>query len=634
MASNDARIAWISDIHLRSAYAKGKAKDRVCKIFKDFIEKIAISNHNLDYLIISGDIGFAGNSDEYKLFDKYFLEPLHHAFTLTGRVPRIITIPGNHDISWSADLAFKKYLATYTSKSAGFRERSAFIGEHKPEFEKCFGAYTKFFSRTDSEMTRQFFDFESKRIFVDPNYQSKKLYGYVVDYYKEIIFVMLNSAWYSIGDNFNKLLVSENPNSIVSDIKKLGNDLETKDIIDAAVVKLLDLKSKIVEFGSQIANADMFPLEELWKKILENPKFTVVTIMHHPPAWLSWSEMYSYKDSKKEPALVKILRNSDLLLTGHEHVPVTKNQEYDGAGFFHLKGGMFMEDDIRKEDYFLHSRFSRLIIHNFRDGCSYEEEKFLYDKDQPVDPWTKPYDSGKQIINTREHRISEQREKRIIEKFSEFDIPAFLEKKLGRKEVPETIDLGVFVRPFGDFRVATYRWKEDVRVVILVKEGLTFFQPEAALDPEPTEEKVRILYECVHKIIEAVSKIENPPISIKIHFILLDLLVIKSLTEFQYPIIELADIVGPPRSEIRLSNNGTKSSEEVYSDIVRFSEQVFNNFRNSFFTIYETEALDLVAKGNPSIDIQAFMNHFNPVSRIKFILDILSFWDFEKYIPR
>ena len=88
-------ITWlhISDIHLRSD--KKWSQDVVLKAMCKNIEEQRAAGNELDFVLMTGDIAFSGNTEEYKLAESFFED-----FQVASGVPkeRIFCVAGNHDI--------------------------------------------------------------------------------------------------------------------------------------------------------------------------------------------------------------------------------------------------------------------------------------------------------------------------------------------------------------------------------------------------------------------------------------------------------------------------------------------------------------------------------------------------------
>lgn len=101
----EVNILHLSDLHYGieqdATRAENRRRFRQNQIFKKLIETlknddIVPVNWKPDVIVISGDIAWRGNSEEYTTFNDEFIVPLTNALGLTK--DKIITCPGNHDI--------------------------------------------------------------------------------------------------------------------------------------------------------------------------------------------------------------------------------------------------------------------------------------------------------------------------------------------------------------------------------------------------------------------------------------------------------------------------------------------------------------------------------------------------------
>jgi predicted MPP superfamily phosphohydrolase len=106
-------IAWlqVSDIHMR--LRDEWSQDVVLRAMADSIRQRRAQDLTLDFILVTGDLGFSGKKEEYDLVAR-FLDELASA----AEVPRerIFIVPGNHDVNRSRQqLCFQGARAVLTS---------------------------------------------------------------------------------------------------------------------------------------------------------------------------------------------------------------------------------------------------------------------------------------------------------------------------------------------------------------------------------------------------------------------------------------------------------------------------------------------------------------------------------------
>lgn len=324
-------IAWLSDIHFMEGYADGTNSPWVEAQCRDTINHLTEKHPELDYLVLNGDIAFKGSAQEYELFSHLFLKKIKVAYPSL----KILSVPGNHDVDWKS----AKFLIESLKKTdmPTYDVRTGLLKKGKmSEFEKPFENYKGFITENGINSC------EGKM-------HESGLYGWQVDHANKIVFVLLNSAWYSIGPLFDDLIAE------FCDEKKMN------------IGEALKIKSGIAEFGNQvIGNELMFDFFfKMTTPFSDYPAYTFITIMHHPIHWLSWYETYGLTQTAQESkTLYRILKKSSFLLTGHEHIPGHVPHQQMFKDVYHLQAGCFLEErttgDISSTQ---HNRFSVLQIH-------------------------------------------------------------------------------------------------------------------------------------------------------------------------------------------------------------------------------------------------------------------------------
>ena len=197
------RILHLSDIHLGTS---DQAKKYFAQLATDLTQNLKVKQ--LNYLVLSGDIANYSTIEEYnaafelvdKLVNRYGLNP-----------DRVITVPGNHDLSW--DLSEEAY--DFVSK----RKLPKTLKEEEYIDAGNLGAFIR-----DEERYQKRFKHFSDRFY-------KKVYSrtYPLEYDQQailhpcpedkILFLALNSCWEL--DHHYKDRASINPNAISNAIDQI-----------------------------------------------------------------------------------------------------------------------------------------------------------------------------------------------------------------------------------------------------------------------------------------------------------------------------------------------------------------------------------------------------------------------------
>jgi hypothetical protein len=349
------RLLWLSDIHFRDKYDTPDYRtylDSYLQGFVETIEKYVTKNGNLDYILLSGDIAFSGIEDDYTAFNKMVLTPLISKLEELGtNKTKIICIPGNHDISRKEFPSEWKQEAKNTA-SKRYTNRNKTLNEKISDFQAQFRDYTlfcKYILRGNS------INSDSDK---DTYKKNNNLHGIYFDHDLKLKFFMLNSAWYCIN--------AQQANAASSWTKK----------------ELLEINNISQEFGGLIVGQDLIK-EDVETIINEHTDYNLITMIHHPLHWLFWGELYSYNEEGSENfPLNKLLKYTDVLLSGHEHLPIgikTKKID-DNRNSYHFMAGQFLEDTFStsfSDTRFQNNRFSILEI----GEDELKEIRFLYKGD-------------------------------------------------------------------------------------------------------------------------------------------------------------------------------------------------------------------------------------------------------------
>ncbi|GAB3330148.1 hypothetical protein GCM10027299_34550 [Larkinella ripae] len=345
-------ILWLSDIHFRVKYSE---IDNLKEYFESFIDTVE-EYHKIKpihWIIVSGDLAYSGSVEEYEALFNMLLQPLLVRLSFDLSSPNLITIPGNHDVRWD-DINLDFYLSKETDFFERFTKKNNQLSSsnvNAKKFKNIFRDYSNFFRK---------FSFGSDFI-LSSDYSLERLYGYLIDKSSKIIFVLVNSAWFSFGSK--------------------AEDILEANIVDKSDDWVKKARAVLTEFGGQIVGRNIFPQQDLFRFINENPDYLVITVMHHPLHWLEWGEMYNYSGSGASSLfLPHLLSETDIFLTGHEHVPdYIKANLLNEGNTTHFQAGMFLEDNVNQKDadsQFPHNRFSILQISN--NDCCVSEYRYKY----------------------------------------------------------------------------------------------------------------------------------------------------------------------------------------------------------------------------------------------------------------
>lgn len=340
MNSNTTKILWVSDIHIKVDEFKYY---NIESYFDKMVNYVEDEYPTLDYIIISGDIAFSGESEEYNLFREHFIEKIKMKY----KNIIILSIPGNHDIMWNQLSPTDENFFTNN-----YNTRNKFISEQN---EISFENYVNFFKNNILPT------FNSKEN-IEHSFKNEKecmTHGYVIDINNKICFILINSAWLSFGQGLVNAFISNK--EIFKYDKSIKDNLKT----------ILSNVTNFPEFGSQMIGSKFIENLKLLSNVFDNYNdHTVITVMHHPQNWLHYEELYGKTENihNKKP-LNQLKEHSHIFLTGHEHVPHFANKITDNDPI-HIKGGCFIDDYSTPFDEQENNRFSILeVIRN--EGASF-----------------------------------------------------------------------------------------------------------------------------------------------------------------------------------------------------------------------------------------------------------------------
>lgn len=145
---NEVNILHLSDLHFgiekhRTVTGK-RQRFRQRELFKKLIDTLKDDasvplNWKPDVVIISGDIAWSGDAEEYQEFYEEFLTPLMQVLNLNDK--RIITSPGNHDIIRDNAEGFERPHSGIRKLQAKNITRESIDKRRKFHFEGYVGAF-------------------------------------------------------------------------------------------------------------------------------------------------------------------------------------------------------------------------------------------------------------------------------------------------------------------------------------------------------------------------------------------------------------------------------------------------------------------------------------------------------------
>lgn len=373
------RILWLSDIHYLSEkpiYIENLITSFISTVKKIDSEKKKKISYKIDYVIISGDLTNKGLIEEFEMLTKDLITPLFNEIPKAKFLPLV----GNHDLEIGKNIDAKAILNLNS------------INKHS------------YFSKDKkyNNLYKNYIDFCKKNINLIPNdieipYKDHFKYGYHVDTNKSVLFILINSAWYSLSVKLIEFFISENYISVIKEIKM---SLERKDFSLLESLKIINkflthikknltndayaISYKTVEYGNQILllNLLLKDVKELNKFIQLYPEYFKIAVMHHPENHLEWGERFD------ENSMYNLLKSKvDLFLTSHEHV--RKNHKHTkvkgealqlkSGAFIELKLDMELKKDIHVEDNLKYSTFSILDVNIIKKNI--RETKYTFSKD-------------------------------------------------------------------------------------------------------------------------------------------------------------------------------------------------------------------------------------------------------------
>lgn len=582
------RILWLTDIHFSEGY-DGITDERFNTFVKKFIDK-AESQHRkvaFDYIIISGDLAQMGLKEDYESFKRLLLDKLLLAIKSTDLpIPKVITIPGNHDVMWKHGDFLESYLNFIDVDKKKSIDRAVYLEDEHEKFRTLFEDYTTFLM---NQLTGDFSEFytlpESDTFKVSGEYDKSRLFGHIIDKKNKMVLILLNTAWYSLGDGFNKVY-----------IKYIKEHYKLNDVTEANLKTWLKTKDVLTEYNKQITGVQLLKKGQIDEYFLNYPDYLVITCCHHSRNWLEWTESYTYNDKMTSSATQfnNITMNSDVVLTGHEHVPKEIDCERILNDVLHLKGGCFLEFDQvdrleNNPSNYANNWFSILNIDTSNKAIA--QQKFFYDSDN--EDWKMFHKVSEFVTADRvDYILTEFRKQRILNAFAEdtfYGFKAYLEAFFSQKLKDEELNLVL---------------NADQCDLYLLKRGavtemcLLLKQPECYAAYLKKDEFIKVL----------TDQLTTYPKVMAVRIIALDLFVDGQLKK-KYG-------QGNPPGDKKFDRS------EIFNHLVKSADTLFDVFRHKFFMKWEDRSRANKNKVDP--DFARFID-------LKFVNQVIPYWISERY---
>lgn len=330
---------------------------------KSFTDQLENDSWYPNYLIIAGDIIFAKKEKDDKNDVKNKYEEAKKVMDLfIDKFPQlkghIIIIPGNHDNEVPEELSdildARKIFFEYCKEIDSHDEtkKAEAIEKFSANFGKQFGQYISFSECYNPPQKDAKYGDENII-----NNKIKDLAGVRIFDEHNLCVVPINTEWLyvphtKIKDETKIAIKKGNPN----------NDNEKKYIENLS--SILENSVNIVENCSLCSPLIKDAYRSL-VKLHKNQDYTVVTVMHRGPEYLSWEDKNPTNKAKTD-SLGMILNLSDILLTGHEHqTRTTSHPSKIGNNVVHYRLGSVGRKEKNASE---HVRWASLIHINPIEG--------------------------------------------------------------------------------------------------------------------------------------------------------------------------------------------------------------------------------------------------------------------------
>lgn len=655
--NNTTNILWLSDFHFQDYYQNvscDKYDKELTDNLNDYLSKfinIISQQHTtnpIEYVILGGDIAMKGTYADYSSFFSLLLVPLLDEFLFLKEkksieIPKVISFPGNHDVNWSNASFLIKYLNEAVAKKSSYTQRATFLKENETDFFELFSNYTFSMNSLAAENSKyfDFFNFNKQNgVIACKDYSEKKLFGHIIDKKKGILFFIINTAWFSVGDSINELLagknyfharvieeavnVNESKTSAIygSDYAKkekyfsgqadVSTILELKQqemskIINPhpkefydSLFKILKEKDSLIEYGKQISGLNLIE-EDFIKNLIEKYNdYIIVTCMHHPLNWLEWNERFDIEtDSSPLSSNFRfVLNNSDLLLTGHEHIPKENASFEKLKQLNHLKAGCFLDDNRNFPLEATGNWFSLLRVDSRLRTV--QQEIFTVNNDSNTFNWS--LHTSKKVnsesLNFRPTYLSGIRKKEILKlvnSTTKEKVKNYLDNYLYLSNL-NNVSLHDIDSPNHSFyEIFCIKSVNITEIIFLVKKN-SFYN--------------HIISKNFISLVDTLVLHENKDQCI-VRFLVPDLLVEKNISN-KYS------------NNMSINNSDYFDREFVLTVIYKKADTLFDNFRKIYFSRFEN------TKHKKGIEKSSQIN-LSQLKHVMFVNHIIPFWEFEAW---
>lgn len=620
---NGVKILWLSDIHFREAYTEAHVMantdideptrtkqlghlPRLKSLLKSFLSKLKdltnelkANGDKLDYVLISGDLAFSGTEGDYALFEEKILGPLKK---LAGKDIRVLAIPGNHDVNWGSSDFLNRFLNNMADmseeefKKKYFEHRKNFLQKKADNFRLIFNRYSNYFI---TQILPTIKDCQ-----LSDDYRADGLYGMVVDKEKNLVINLFNSAWFALGEKFDRLLLQEMmaESAVLQAKSKLPTE-KFNEKFSQIIKVLITLKTAATEYGEQILGHEIMPADAIISKLEEHAGYFTLTCFHHPPNWLQYGTKYNLTSSEHDGLFFnKVLRHTDLLLTGHEHVPSSSLPEKMNREIYHLKAGMFLQDNMFADKIEGEHRFSILEIDTV--GFRFSEKKFVYNFKR------KSWEQNKnslvlEKVSKKDHKFMESKLPELAAKIKE---PAVLKKILEQYflEKDEFDTLETLPSALSEsYLLYVLKKKSVINKMVVLPINHQLFESALPANNCKTD------YNEPHGFDPIVRAMADLPGCHHISIITPDF-----------------HVENPTSSSYISSSVGAESSRAIFTYIVKKADFIFNKARHHFFNRFEKK------KEDRPMDKMLIINEidFELVREVCLSNQVIPFWVVEKHV--
>jgi hypothetical protein len=617
--SNTVRIIWLSDIHFNGDYDKNPPswlKTYLDK-FVDIIGKQR-GDEAIDYVLISGDLAFKGVAADYEAFNSNIIKPLK------GLLPeaQFLTIPGNHDVNWKESKFLDDFIGSLNNeklevlKKQVSRMRAIFLKKKEGNFNVMFRTYTEHFWDAIKPTLES--------ITCD-TYKARGLFGVVVNKEKNFVLNLCNSAWFALGGQFDTMLLEAFMEREYGNVRDLldhrsphGSDKKREADFRKKLERLALVKTVLQEYGEQILGEDIVGKKKILEELDNHAGDLTLTCFHHPTNWLQYELRYGNdKESYNEKFLNQILEKSDILLTGHEHVPSSVMHETIGNGTVHLKGGMFLRDNCYKVSPVEH-RFSILTIDTSR--FTLEEEKFVYDFRKSK--WREPSrDEVKPIrIRRRPFKYDEKKElgwkkkllaPRTIQNFLSYRMMTGEQWKDGRLVKDDRYRAT-------DHVLLQFKRQGVVERLYILPTDTDFFDFTLPAKPDPGH--------FLDVVFKRVRRATNPfPKPLTVTIVTPDYLVDRELRNYYIGAMR-------PDEKAKTEDKSDAVEKEIYNSIVSKADQLLSTAKSNFLVRFERQLERNIELNAADLELEVNGLRFAAVRETRFSVQVIPFWAIDRYI--